>query len=262
MGKLQFTCELDTKHDKLIFYIPATKGIDEEKVARFGNFCLNAEQEYIVVNKLSLDQMKLIWVLCREYGELLGWEKEEMREWLQSEFCLKRDIEDFSISPRKRKAATKDVATEFIQYIVEHSINQGYNLILHEGKGKNKRIRHAREVVPDIRRWVLVHLMNKSCAVCGANTEDKVIELHHVDSVNSVGGYKYDTGLETRFLSLCSEHHNEFHNIGEEEFNERYHIEGIWLSESMVESLLDSYPGHFKAYRKMRRENKNENKSN
>lgn len=253
MHKNQFICEVDLQKDQLIFYIPASKGITEEKIKKFANFTTKAEQEYVIVNKLSIDQMKLIWVLCREYGELLGWEKEEMREWLQSEFCHKRVIEDFSISPRKRDAATMEVATEFIQYIVEHAVINGYNLILYEGRGKNKTVRHAREIVPDIRRWVLAHLLNKSCAVCGATTEHKIIELHHWDHVSSIGGYAHDDGLQTRFISLCSEHHKEFHDIEAKAFSKKWHIEGIWLSESIVESLLKIYPGHFKAYRKQKK---------
>lgn len=252
MHKNQFICELDLEKDHIIFYIPSSKGITEERIARFANFAMNAEQEYIIVNKLSLDQMKLIWVLCREYGEILGWEKEEMREWLQGEFCLKRAVEDFSISPRKRNAASVEVATEFIQYIIEHAVNNGCNLILHEGKGKNKRVRHVREVVPDIKRWVIAHLMKKSCAVCGADTELKGVDLHHEPPLGSVG-YDNDTGQLTGFLSLCREHHNERHNIGWEEFSERYHLQEVWLSKTMVDSLLDVYPGHFKGYRRMKK---------
>lgn len=261
MHNPQYICELDTKQDKLIFYIPASQNVSEESIARFGNFTLNAEQEFKIINKLSIEQMKLIWVLCREYGEILGYEKEEVREWLQTEFCMKRHIGDFSISPRKREAATMEIATEFIQYIIEHSICNGYNLILHEGKGKNKKIRHAREIVPDIKRWVLAHLMNKSCAVCGANTELEGVDLHHEPPLGSVG-YEHDTGMFTGFLSLCRKHHTERHNIGWKAFSERYHLQEVWLKEYMVSNLLSVYPGHFKAFRKqIREEKKNENKS-
>ena len=93
--------------------------------------------------------------------------------------------------------------------------------------------------------------MNKTCAICGATTEQREIDLHHWDSVNSIGGYEHDDGLKTRFISLCREHHTEFHNIEANAFSEKYHIDGVWLSENIVKKLKQDkiYPNHFKAFK-------------
>ena len=149
------------------------------------------------------------------------------------------------------------VATDFIQFVIEHALNlTGCTLKVVEGHGKNRVIRSAREIVPDIRKYVIACLMNKTCAICGATTEQREIDLHHWDSVNSIGGYEHDDGLKTRFISLCREHHTEFHNIEAKAFSEKYHIDGVWLSENMVKKLKQDkiYPHHFKAYKLEREE--------
>ncbi|MGL4933971.1 MAG: putative HNHc nuclease [Cetobacterium sp.] len=197
------------------------------------------------VPTLSLDQMKLINILLKELGELIGYDSHDIRVLLQNDFCKRRGIEYFSLSPNKLNAATKEVATDFITFIIEWAIQNGYNLILHEGYGEKRVIRSAREVVPEIRRYVLACLSAKACAVCGTTYN---VELHHYDSVNSIGGYEHCDGLKTRFMSLCREHHSLYHSIEQKEFENRFHIEGVWLNPNLVMKLKERYPGHFQAF--------------
>jgi len=82
----------------------------------------------------------------------------------------------------------------------------------------------------------------RKCAVCGENEAD----LEHWDSVNSIGGYKFDDGLKTRFISLCRKHHQEKHNIEIIQFKEKYNLEGIFLNEKQVEILKKIYKNQFK----------------
>lgn len=236
--------ELIEENGKISLYVPSNKPLKE--IYNLISKLQSSEIDVVRVDRLSLEQMKLIWVLCREYGELIGYTPTEMRELLENEFCSKREIEYFSISPFKRDACSLDTATAFIQFIIEHSINQDYNLLIHEGKGVNQRIKHVREVVPDIRKYVLMCLLKKRCAVCGKIHD---IDLHHWDSVNTIGGYEHDDGLQTRFISLCREHHTLFHNVGEKIFSEKWHLEGIWLSVNIVKELKKVYPNHFKAFK-------------
>lgn len=197
-------------------------------------------------DKISLNQMQLLWVLCKELGDLIGYTREEMRELLQEEFCNKNELPYFSISPSKSDCCSKDVATSFIQFIIEFAIEQGYNLIIPEWKGVKMVYKSVREVCPDIQRYVIACLRNKVCAVCGRRDN---VELHHWDNVSSIGGYEHDDGLKTRFVSLCREHHSYFHNIGEKEFEKLYHLQGVWLTPSLVYELKKVYSGHFKAFK-------------
>lgn len=235
--------ELIENNGVLELYVPQDKSIQDIK--ELLDKLKKNQIEVIRTDKLSLDQPKMIWCLCKDYGELLGYEREEMREVLENEFCAKREIEYFSISPYKRNACSKEGATEFIQFIIEHSIEQGYNLIISEGKGDKRVYKATREVVPDIRRYVLACLLHKRCAICGRNE----VDLHHYHSVASIGGYEHDDGLKTPFISLCREHHTQFHNIGIKEFEKLYHIQGVWLSETLVRELKKVYPNHFQAFK-------------
>ena len=94
-------------------------------------------------------------------------------------------------------------------------------------------------------KYVYAMLSRKKCAICG-----KRADLEHFDSVNSVGGYKFDNGLQTRFISLCREHHQEKHNIEVIEFEKKYNLKGIFLKPEQVKYLKDNvYKNHFKNYK-------------
>ncbi len=253
MLNMQYVIDIDDKNKKVDVLVPCSKGtITQKQVNNFFEVLKQSEWNVIPVQRLSLEQMRMIFALCRDYSEILGYDTNELREILKAEFCVHNCIEDFSCSPYKRNACTMEIATQFIQFIIEHAINLvGFPLKVVEGHGKNKVVRSSREVCPDIRKYTLTCLMNKTCAICGATAEQREINLHHWDSVNSIGGYEHDDGLKTRFISLCKEHHTEFHNIEAKEFSKKYHIEGIWLSENIVRKLKKDnvYPGHFKSFK-------------
>lgn len=203
---------------------------------------LNKGIEIKKVDTISDEQMKILWCIFKDLGELIGYTKEELRELLQNKYCSEKKIEYFSISPNKRNCASKDIATDFITWLIEWSINQGYNLILHIGKGPNKKFKSAKDICPDISRYIIACLRNKVCAVCGRSNAD----LHHTPALGVP--YEQDTGLLTGFIPLCREHHSLAHSIGLIEFENRYHLQGIWLNPTMVIELKKVYKNHFKAF--------------
>ena len=235
--------ELIENEGQLELYVPSNKTLEDIKEVI--NKIKKSEIKVVKTDRLNLDQSKLIWVLCGEYGDLTGYTREEMREVLENEFCNQREIEYFSISPFKKDACSLQVATEFIQFIIEHSINNGFNLVVTEGKGNKRKYKSTKDIVPDIRRYILACLLNKRCPICGSYD----VDLHHWDSVASIGGYAHDDGLKTRFIPLCRKHHTEFHTIGIKDFENKYHVNGVWLSENLVRELKKIYPNHFKAFK-------------
>lgn len=237
--------ELVTNVEKNTCTLKISDNLKPDQVIRLKKFLQNCKWEIQTVQTLSLKQMKLAHILLKELGEMIGYTGQEMRVLLQNEFCKLREIEYFSLSPSKTKAASKEAANDFITYIIEWAILNNYNLILHEGYGENKTLRSVREVVPEIRRYVLACLSAKACAVCGTYHN---VELHHYDSVNSIGGYEHCDGLKTRFMSLCREHHSLYHSIERKEFENRFHIEGVWLNPNLVIMLKKIYSGHFQAF--------------
>ena len=93
-------------------------------------------------------------------------------------------------------------------------------------------------------KYIYSLLKNKKCAICG-----KQADLHHWDSVASIGGYDKDNGLKTRFMPLCREHHTEFHTIGIKEFQKKYLLTGIYLTKECIPKLKKVYPNHFRAFK-------------
>lgn len=237
--------ELVTDTDKNICTLKISHKLSSEQLKKLHFFLQNCNWVIETVSTLSLEQMKLANILIKELGELIGYMPGEMRKILENDFCKIRGVEYFSLSPYKPNAATKEVATEFISYILEWAVLNGYNLVVHEGYGDKRTIRSAREVVPDIRKHVVACLVAKACAVCGTYHN---VELHHYDSVNSIGGYEHCDGLKTRFMSLCREHHSLYHSIEQKQFENRFHLEGVWLNPNLVIRLKEVYPNHFKAF--------------
>lgn len=61
---------------------------------------------------------------------------------------------------------------------------------------------------------------HRVCAVCGKAHAD----IHHWDAVGTETR-KLADHRQHQFMALCREHHNEFHNIGPEEFASKYHVQ-------------------------------------
>ena len=246
---MQYVIDIDKENNHIKVLVPSTKGIiTQEKVKNFFGILKQSTWEVEPIQRLSLDQMKMIFALCRDYSEIIGYEPEELRELLKAEFCIKNCVEDFSCSPYKRNAATMKVATEFIQFIIEHALNlTGCTLKVVEGHGKNKTVKSAREVVPDIRKYIITCMRNKICCVCGAKLEnDTIIDLHHSPALGVPK--EQDTGKLTGFMSLCREHHTMAHSMGLKEFENYYHLQPVWLSDNLIIDLKKIYTNHFKAF--------------
>lgn len=194
----------------------------------------------IPIKKLSKAQNGLIHVLLKQFADELGWTMQDMKEYQKEQFALSRDLEKFSTT-----SCDMEMANDFIAFIIEQALELGINLyILGE---HDKRYKHILEIDNITQRYVIACLKSRTCAICGRKGAD----LHHWNTIASaVGTYENDDGLKTPFMSLCRIHHNEFHDRGQKEFEEKYHIEGVWLNPQLVYELLEVYKNHFKLFRK------------
>lgn len=236
--------EIIEENGELKIFIPRNKNIKE--INEIINKLKNNDIKIIKTDRLSLEQSRLIWCLAGEYGDLIGYEREEMREVLENEFCSSRELEYFSISPHKPSACSIETATDFITFIIEHSIREGYNLIIPEGKGEKRTYKHSRDICPDINKYVIACIRAKRCAVCGSYYD---VTIHHYDTISStVGTYEKDDGLQGRMISLCGGCHAKAHNITKKEFENKYHIYGVWLTPTIIADIKKLYPGHFRAF--------------
>ena len=227
--------------NKIILTIPVEKitvGLKENMEEILNNYPIDV----IPTRKLSASQNALIHVLLKQYGDVLGWTMQDMKEYIKEQFALAYDLFEFSTSK-----CDMQLANEFIAFMIEHAIENDINLyIMNKQDRKSKHILEIDEVT---NRYVIACLKSKKCVICNSDAD-----LEHWDNVNQIGGYKYDDGLKGRFISLCRKHHNEKHNTSREEFEKKYHIKGIYLNEKLVIELKEIYPSHFKAFK----EGKNE----
>lgn len=247
--------EIDRDNMEIRIIYPTNSSV--KKLVEYEEELNNYPIKIIPQNTITDEQMRLLYVLFKQYGEEIGYTMVEMKELLKEMFCFNQEMGDFSLSPYKKNPLTKEQATEFLQFIIEQAIENGVNLYIKDTKTNSKR--HISRIVPDIQRYTIKCLKTKICAVCGdyhSPDNNHFVELDHYDNVSSTATtYDLDDGLQGRFISLCHKHHLEKHNIGREKFENKYYLEGIYLNEQLVYDLLDVYPSHFKLFKKRLKEN-------
>jgi hypothetical protein len=77
------------------------------------------------------------------------------------------------------------------------------------------------EYVDDISDYVYSCLINKKCCICG-----KPCDLHHTEAIGM--GRDRDEIIHEgmKVLPLCREHHMEAHSMGQNAFEQKYHLNG------------------------------------
>ncbi len=78
-----------------------------------------------------------------------------------------------------------------------------------------------REYVDDIEEYTYLCLIHRKCAVCGRRAE-----LHHLDAIGMGNDRNEVQHLGREVMSLCREHHMEFHTVGRPAFMSKYHLNG------------------------------------
>ena len=246
--KGSFELNLSTGH--ITYFLTSTQTVKDNHIELVKEYIDNSVINIIVDKRLSAEQRTKIWCILDDFAYCLGGDKEQWREQLQTIFCYMKDLEYFSISELKRDGASKEIASEFIQWLCELAIEQGV--------GFQEKTRNPIEWIPEISRYVISCLRARRCAICGKVHDFEngdIVDLDHWNTIaSSTGTYENDDGLQNAFISLCRQHHIEKHSIGVKEFEEKYHISGVWLNEQLVYDLLDVYPNHFKLFRKKLKE--------
>ncbi len=234
--------------NKIVLTVAVEKvlpGLKEEMEEILNNYPI----EVIPVKKMSEAQNGLIHVFFKQFANEKGWEMPDMKNFLKEAFGLAYDIFDF-----KTSTCDMQLANEFIAFIIEFAINWDVNLYIMNKKDRSTR--HILEIDNITQRYVIACLKKKMCAICGKiHDEYNTVELHHWKSISAAKGtYENDDGLSTPFISLCTQHHSEFHNIGIESFKNKYHIEGVFLNPQLVFDLLGTYTNHFKLFKRKYKE--------
>ena len=233
---------MEIANEEIVITLPVEKiypGLKQQIEERLNHYSIKV----IPVKRLSKAQNGLIHVLLKQFGEELGWTMQDMKEYQKEQFALSRDLGNFSTAN-----CDMEMANDFIAFIIEQALENEINLyVLNKHDNRYKSIL---KVDKTTERYVIACLRKRACCICGKeHNEYNTIELHHWNSVASIGGYENCDGLKTPFMSLCAKHHQEFHTTGKETFKNKYYIEGVWLNEELVKELKKIYKNHFKAFK-------------
>lgn len=166
---------------------------------------------------LSDKQRKACYALLREIGEYTGMGTDPTKEYMKLKF-LSEDLEATADNIFSLSNAPMSLVCAFqrflIRFIIDWDIPCRFPLL---------------EFVDDISDYVYYSLINKKCCVCGMSAD-----LHHVDHVGAGRDREEIVHEGMRALPLCREHHTECHTIGQETFEEKYHlIHGIELDKTL-----------------------------
>jgi len=175
--------------------------------------------EFADGRRISPEQRKKAYALMGEIAEWIGDVPEYVKKLMKIEFMANRMQ---TIGEKLFSLSDTDVTTArlFISFLVDFMIE-------HEVPSKTPLY----ELCEDIQKYVYACLMHKTCAVCGKRGAD----VHHLTGSRvGHGGIKWREKDQTGayVLPLCRVHHGEAH-VGEAEFLEKYHLEGIQMDDAL-----------------------------
>lgn len=194
-------------------------GYDEKRCellirAPYDDYFMLTKREYSQCNVQLIDgrtlsdkQRKACYALLGEIAEYSGMSKGQAKELMKLKF-LADELQETADSIFSLSNAPMSLVCAFqrflVRFIIEWDIPCNFPLL---------------EFVDDIGDYIYSCLINKKCCICG-----KRADLHHVDHVGM--GRNRDEIIHEgmKVLPLCREHHTEAHTIGQETFNEKWHL--------------------------------------
>ena len=172
-------------------------------------YSLIAEVEVPDNKKLSIDQRKKIFALCRDIELHWGEPVESLRKRFLAELEIMNGYEEISL-----RDCSMRIASELIELIIAFMFHHQIPMRVETSKllSGDKAMLY----------WATV---NRNCVICGKHGE----LAHHKAIGRGANRRKMDHyGYEV--LCLCREHHQSQHDMGVETFDELHHLENSWLS--------------------------------
>ena len=206
--------QVDSRGAWLRCHIP-NELIDERFVANV----MHGEIRVDDGRRISSDQRKKIYALCRDISDYTGHDVEDLKEnILKAGFMIKEDRDYFSLSD-----VDMTTARYFIEYILEFCFE--WNVPLNE-----KTVALAREV----NNYLYLCLRYRRCAVCG-----RYADVHHHENLVGMGMDRAKHNHEeSKFIALCRTHHTECHTLGHKTFENKYKLAAIKLNAQAIKELM------------------------
>ena len=172
---------------------------------------------------ISRKQQKMIYALFSDIADYSGHHVDFLKDFFKAKFIAEYGGEWFSlgyVSMRK--------ASVFIDYIIRFMFEK--DIDFSDG---------TFPMLKETTNGIYYCIMNGTCVCCGRDKRTIGMHLHHTNAVGMGRNRNKIDHSRHKFLMLCDTHHKEAHNIGQQTFNNKWHLDGIKLSkESLVELKL------------------------
>jgi hypothetical protein len=217
---VKFKCEIDGTRTLKKKDMKVTLFIESEEAKELNKNLYNFLDKPLIIEmrvddekqakrlkQITKEQRDKIHAILRDMENYIGGETvASLKETTKESFIRATEGEDFSLSD-----CSKEIASAYIEYLIELCMELGVPL--------NERPDSA---YSNTDKYLEMCLRKKICCICG-----KPGEVHHVDTIGMGRDRTKIDDSRHRKMCLCREHHSEVGNIGQDTFDEKYHVYGI-----------------------------------
>lgn len=172
------------------------------------------------IDRKKREQREMLHALQLEYL-IDTTDKESVRKMLTNNYCQLCGIDLFSLAERSPDTVDMSTARDFIDWLVELCVVHGIPC--------NDTLLNRCE---DVQRYLYACVANRTCAVCG-----KRADIHEYDRVGMGRNRRKMYHEGQRVQPLCRLHHNEVDQIGQQSFDNKYHMTWVCLDEYLCQIL-------------------------
>lgn len=215
---MRFNCEIDNVKT-LKKGMKITLAIDDKQTIEVMKHIYNFMDKPIIVKllidekeqrerlkQITPEQRKKIYGILRDIEAYTGENIEKIKADTKASFISVTEYGDFSLSN-----CSKELAADYLEYLIRLAFELGVPLSENPAEG-----------LENIENYLKMCLDKRKCCVCG-----RPGEIHHVDTIGMGRDRIKVDDSEYRKMCLCREHHTEYHTIGPEEFEKKYHVYGV-----------------------------------
>ncbi len=200
----------ETKEGTYFFVLVPHESLTD-KVKKFtDNGILKGELRIDDGRHITAEQRKRAYATLADIATHLGYPPEELKEIMKYRFVAATGNDYFSF-----RNCSITTARHFVNFIIDFALEWGIPLS-----------ESLIDRTDDINAAIYSSLKHKRCIVCG-----KEGEVHHWIAIGmGQDREKFDDSRLPK-LCICRLHHNESHQIGNVEFEKKYHVYGIVYKE-------------------------------
>lgn len=172
-------------------------------------------------DSITVDQRKQLYALFGDMEVYTGNTLESWESLMKLKFMHHEFLDEFPSLATNQM--TKTMAGKFIEFVIVYCIQNGIPF-------RKDQIYLPRESS----KYIYWATMNRLCIICGRENA----HLHHAVNLVQMGNDRNKHNhLKSKFLMLCSGHHQEAHSMSLEEFCKKYLVQPIKLKEKDLKEM-------------------------